>query len=90
MLFELEAIKNGDFEDSVIEASKKSIIDSLYGYYDNSTAIDIWYSREIGEDISPSEAAELIKKLTRKEIIEAAKGIKLHTIYRLLPKEANV
>lgn len=89
VLRELEDMKNGNFEDSVIEASKKSITDSLYGYYDSANALDIWYSREICEEISPAEAAEVINNLTRDDIIEAAKGIKLHTIYRLLPKEVK-
>ena len=89
VLRELEDMKNGNFDDSVIEASKKSITDSLYGYYDNANALDIWYSREICEEISPREAADIIMGLTREDIIAAAKGIKLHTVYRLLPKEVK-
>ncbi len=89
VLKELSDIQNGIFEDSTVEASKKAITDSLYGYYDNATAIDIWYSREINEDVSPEEAAEFVKNVTRQDIIDAAKGVKLHTIYRLMPKEAR-
>lgn len=87
VLSELEEMKKGNFDDSVIEASKKAITDSLYGYYDNATALDIWYSREINEDISPKDAAEIVMNVTREDITEAAKGVNLHTIYRLLPKE---
>jgi predicted Zn-dependent peptidase len=86
ILRELEDVKNGNFEDSLIEASKKSIIDSLHGYYDNAAALDGWYSRELGEMLSPDEAAEIVSEITREEIIAAAKGVKLHTIYRLLPE----
>ncbi|MBO5852886.1 MAG: insulinase family protein [Clostridia bacterium] len=89
ILSELQDMKAGKFDDSVIEASKKAITDSLYSYYDNAAAIDIWYSREIGEDISPLKAAEIVMQVGREDIINAAKGIKLHTVYRLLPKEAN-
>lgn len=89
VLKELSDIQNGIFEDSTVEASKKAITDSLYGYYDNATALDVWYSREINEDISPEEAAELVMKVTRGDIINAAKGVKLHTVYRLMPKEAE-
>lgn len=89
VLLELEDMKNGKFDDSVIEASKKSITDSLYAYYDSASAIASWYSRELLEDVSPKEAAEIIGEVTREDIINAAKGIKLHTIYRLLPKEAK-
>lgn len=89
VLFELEEMKKGNFEDSVIEASKKAITDSLYGYSDNAAALDIWYSREINEDISPADAVKIVMDVTREDIIEAAKGIKLHTVYRLLPKEVK-
>lgn len=89
VLKELSDIQNGIFEDSTVEASKKAITDSLYGYYDNATALDVWYSREINEDISPEEAAGLVMKVTRGDIINAAKGVKLHTVYRLMPKEAE-
>ena len=89
VLYELEEMKKGHFEDSVIEASKKAITDSLYGYYDNANALDIWYSREVNEEISPSDAAKIVMNVTREDIIKAAKGVKLHTIYRLLPKEAQ-
>ena len=89
VLYELEEMKKGNFEDSVIEASKKAITDSLYGYYDHANALDIWYSREINEYISPSDAAKIVMNVTREDIIEAAKGVKLHTVYRLLPKEVQ-
>lgn len=89
VLSELEDVKNGKFDDSVIEASKKSIIDSLNGYYDNPIAIDTWYSREVNEVTSPEEAVKIIESIEREDIINAAKGIKLHTIYRLLPKGGN-
>lgn len=86
VLHELEDIKNGNFSDSVIEASKKAITDSLAGYYDHAGALDTWYSRGINDDFTPEEAADIILKVTRSDIIEAAKGIKLHTVYRLLPE----
>lgn len=89
VLKELTDIQNGNFDDKLIEASKKSIIDSLLGYYDNATALDQWYSRDLGEIISPEEAAEIIEKVTREEIINAAKGVRLHTVYRLLPEKGE-
>ena len=89
VLRELDDIKNGSFDDSLIEASKKSVTDALAGYYDSATALDAWYTRELGEPISPEEASEIIAKVSREEIIEAAKGVKLHTIYRLLPRRGE-
>ncbi len=82
---ELEDIKNGSFDDITLQSSKKAIIDSLLGYYDNASALDIWYSREINDLYTPEQAADIILKVTREDVIAAAKGIKLHTVYRLLP-----
>lgn len=89
ILKELDDVQNGRFYDSLIEASKKSMVDSLHGYYDNAAALDGWYSRELYETLSPDEAAEIVSKVTREEIIAAAKGVRLHTIYRLLPEGGN-
>ena len=83
---ELEDMKQGKIDDSKILASKKSVTDSLYGYYDNANAIDLWYSRDFKEDCSPNEAIDIINNVTKQEIIKVAKGVKLHTIYRLLPQ----
>ena len=89
VLKELDDVKNGIFEDSVIEASKKAIIDSLYGYYDSANAIDAWYSREIIEDYAPEDIAQMLEKVSKQDIVNAAKGIKLHTVYRLLPEKGE-
>jgi hypothetical protein len=35
---------------------------------------------------SPADIAEKIKRITRKDVISAASGVKLHTIYKLLPR----
>lgn len=83
---QLGDIKNGKFDGSLIEASKKSIIDSLEGCYDSARALDGWYSKEPGVLCSPKEAVEIIRAVTKEEIIKAANGLKLHTVYRLLPK----
>ena len=89
VLKELSDMQNGCFEDKLIDAAKKSIIDSLQGCNDSATAMDQWYTRELGDFISFEEAAEIISKITRDEIIEAAKGVKLHTVYKLLPMEGE-
>jgi predicted Zn-dependent peptidase len=87
VLKELSDMQNGNFDDSVILASKKSITDSLSGYNDHASAIEGWYSRELFGDLSPEEAKEIINSVTREDIIKAARGVKLHTVYMLLPRE---
>ncbi len=86
---EFADMQNGNFDQSVIDSSKKSMVDALNGYYDSATALDLWYSLDMEDVISPLEAVEFINRVTKEEIVAAAKGVKLHTVYKLLPKEAE-
>lgn len=88
ILNQLEIVKNGEFEDFEFESSIKSICDSLMGYYDSQGALDLWYVLKINNDglYSPKDISERILNITRDEVINAAKGINLHTVYKLLPK----
>ena len=88
ILAQLEDIRNGKFEDSVIEASKKSICDSLNSMGDSNTALEIWYGLRIKEEnpISPKEMESLVNSVTREQIIECAKKVSPHTFYFLLPE----
>lgn len=89
ILNQLESVKNGDFSDFEFNSSLKSICDSLNTYNDSQTSLDLWYAlKAVNENIySPEETAEKISSITREQVISAAKGIKLHTVYKLLPKE---
>ena len=92
ILNQLEIIKNGEFSDFEFQSSIKSICDSLSTYYDSQNSLDLWYALKINNQnlYSPEDIAEKIKKITREDVIYAAKGVKLHTIYKLLPKEGPI
>ena len=51
--------------------------------------LDLWYAlKAVNKNLySPEDIAEKISAVTRDEIIAAANGVKLHTVYKLLPKE---
>ena len=87
ILNQLEIVKNGEFTDFEFESSIKSLCDSFMGYNDSQTSIDTWYTVKVNSDVvySPEEIAERIKNITREDVISAAKGVKLHTVYKLLP-----
>lgn len=89
ILNQLTAVQNGDFSDFEFESSIKSIKDSLHSYNDSQNALDAWYSIKAlnRNEYSPEEIAEKLSSVTREQVVSAAKGIKLHTVYRLLPKE---
>lgn len=89
ILAQLDAVKNGEFTDFEYEASLKSLRDSLNSYNDSQVLLDTWYALKAGNRTlySPEEIAAKIAEITREDIVNAAKGIKLHTVYKLLPKE---
>ncbi len=89
ILHQLDAIKQGEFSDFEFESSVKSITDSLNSYNDSQELLDIWYSIKISDKVilSPEDAAQQIMMVTRDDVINAARGVHLHTVYRLMPKE---
>ncbi len=88
ILNQLEIIKRGEFSDSEFDSSIKSITDSLKSYNDSQYLIDLWYSVKIFKDslLTPEETADLVGAVTRDDVINVARGINLHTVYRLLPQ----
>lgn len=91
ILAQLDAVKKGDFTDFEYEASLKSLRDSLNSYNDSQVLLDTWYALKAGNKTlySPEEIAAKIALITREDIVNAANGVKLHTVYKLLPKEEN-
>ncbi|MEE1006851.1 MAG: insulinase family protein [Acutalibacteraceae bacterium] len=89
ILNQLDAVKKGEFTDFEYEASLKSLRDSLNSYNDSQVMLDTWYALKAGNKTlySPEEIGEKISAITREDIINATKGVKLHTVYTLLPKE---
>lgn len=91
ILNQLDIIKENKFSDFEFESSLKSINDSLNSYNDSQTSIDVWYSiRVFDKDcLSPEEMAEQLSSITREDVVAAAKGVKLNTVYRLMPEKAE-
>lgn len=89
ILNQLEIVKNGKFSEFTYNASIKSIVGSLNSYNDSISTIDAWYSLNISDKElkSPEEVADKISRVTVQDVINAANGIKLHTVYSLLPNK---
>ena len=84
---ELSEIQKGVVEDFRFDASKKSVIDSIASYYDSANALDMWHTKDIAGDsgLLPENIIESIRRVTKEDVISAARGIKLHSVYRLMP-----
>lgn len=91
ILDQLKAVQNGEISDFEFSSSQRSLCDALRSVNDTPASIDAWYAGRIANPtpISPEEFADKISAVTLEQAIAAAKGIKLHTVYKLLPKEAN-
>lgn len=88
ILKELDDLKAGNFDDSVIEASKKSLSEALSAMYDKISSLDYWYGSSMIYDnvLSPSEYLERINKVTKADVLKALNGINLAAVYYLLSK----
>ena len=91
ILSQLETVRQGGFTDFEFESSLKSICDSLSTYNDSQAALDTWYALKASNRTlySPDETARKISEITRADVVKAAEGVRLHTVYKLLPKEGK-
>ncbi|MCQ2449718.1 MAG: insulinase family protein, partial [Clostridia bacterium] len=89
ILKQLEIVQNGKFDDFEFNSSIKSTVDSLHSISDSQASMDAWYTNKISNAtlISPDDFANMILSVTKEDVIKAAQGIHLHTVYQLLPKE---
>lgn len=91
ILNQLELMKSGDFDDSVIAASKIGLTDAVRSVEDTSGGIEVWYSSRLFEKelITPARFIKDIEAVTKQQIIDAAKGVTLDTVYILKGKEGK-
>jgi predicted Zn-dependent peptidase len=85
ILKQLEEVKAGNFTEKEIEDSRRSVINSYKGVYDNFGGISFWYLRQLmkGDVKTPDEAIDAINKVGREDVINAANKLTLDTIYFL-------
>ena len=88
ILKQLEEIQKGNFSAEELDFTKIYLTQAFEKIEDSLIAIDGWYiSQALSPKIfTPKEYAERIKNVTRQQVIESAKNIKLDTIYSLVKK----
>ena len=84
-----DAMVNGDFSDEEIEFAKKQLTTAYESNLDSIGAMAEYYTMQIllGTDTTIEEMTRKIEYVTREEIVQAAKGMVLDTIY-YIDKEA--
>lgn len=83
-------MEKGDFSDDEIEFAKKHLITAYESNLDSIASMEEYYTMQLllGSNISIGEMTDKISSVTREEIISAAKGMKLDTVY-YMDKEAE-
>lgn len=86
---QLEEMKNGDFSEQDIENAKKLITAGINSIPDEQdTEITYYLGQELSNsEVSLEEYLDKIRKVTKQQIIEIAKRIRIHTIYFLKDEE---
>lgn len=85
---QLESVKQGDFTDEDLLAAKLNFANGIRSVNDTPSQIISWYFIGFcyGDEVTPEEELERVMKLTREDVIEAAKSFDLDTVFVM---EAN-
>ena len=86
ILRQLDEVKQGNFDESEVEAAKMSLCTSYRTLSDSLGGLENWYLSQTFASHSqqPEEAAAQINAVTRQEIIDAANRVTLDTVYCLV------
>ncbi len=89
ILVQLDEIRNGSFEDETLENTRLQIKNSLRAVADYPGTLEEWYlSRILSDEIaSPEEEMRALDAVTREQVIEAARQVRLDAVYLLTSKE---
>lgn len=88
ILHQLDVLKNGAFDDEMIENTRLSLIDALSSAGDSASATAEWYSAQGPYTMrSPEDVIEGIRRVTREQIVEAAKTLVHDCVFTLTPCE---
>ena len=85
ILEQLEFMKSGKFTEEELYNAKLSLINAYREISDNPQSLQNWYMGRMLSDISqsPEEAIEVVKNITKDEIVATAKKVTLDTVYFL-------
>lgn len=85
ILAQLAVMKEGSYDDTLLESSKKGLSDFAAGVNDSAGALESWYLQRIFHisPESPEEFAQQVQALHKQDIVQAAQSVVLDTIYLL-------
>ncbi len=85
ILAQLEAIRRGEISQEEMDAAKKSLVNGYRELRDSASALGNWYLNRLLSGISttPEETADQVMSVTKEQVVDAARRLKLDTIYFL-------
>lgn len=85
ILRQLSACQAGDFTDEELSAAKQALLSQLRSTHDTPGAIEGYYATSAlsGLPLSPEAYARAVEQATAEDVANAAKQLKLHTVYFL-------
>ena len=85
ILRQLKKCQNGEISDEELTAAKQALISSLESTHDSPGAIEGYYASGAlsGLKDTPEEYMHRVRKVTREQVVQAAKSVSLHTVYFL-------
>lgn len=91
ILAQLEAMKQGDFDQSVIDASLLSMADGAAGITDTPSSIESWYLLRLfdKDPLDPDSFIKNLSTITKESIIQSAQSVTLDTVYVLKGQEVQ-
>lgn len=86
---QLSACQKGEFEEWELEGARRSVISDLKAWMDGQGYLESFWLTQVlcGQTESPAELARRLERVTREEVVEAARGFVPDTIYFLKGKE---
>lgn len=91
ILEQLQAVCEGDFTDTDMEFASLSLQNSFRSMGESPYSLELYYLTQtvLGVSGTPEEQSKAIAQVQRDEIVEAAKHIRLHTVYLLTSENAE-
>ena len=89
ILNQLEACRNGQITDEEMDAAREAIFSGLRSVHDSPGAIEGYYAVvELSGGLYPQPYMQAVANVTREQVAEAARKVRLHTSYFLTGVEA--
>lgn len=85
ILRQLQACQTGAFTPEELHAAKQALASQLQGVHDSPGAIEGYYATGAlsGMQMTPEQYLQAVTSVTAEQVMEAAKTVRLHTVYFL-------